>query len=189
MNLDYNKTSTAFKELGFGNFDAMYSQFKADELFEKLETGKVSEQDFFMVLQKVADKPISNEQIISAWCAMLLDFRVKSLDHLKILSKNYKLYLLSNTNVIHFKAFHKIFDTQFGGGFLDDYFTKAYYSHCIGLRKPHREIYEFVVKDAGISAEETLFIDDSFPNLAAAIEMGMKTHLLLPQERIEQLLG
>ena len=140
LNLDYNKTETAFKELGFHNFDAMYTQFKADELFEKLETGKVSEQDFFTVLQKVADKPISNEDIITAWCAMLLDFRAESLDHLKTLSKNYKVYLLSNTNIIHLQAFHQIFEKQFGGGFLDDYFTKAYYSHSIGLRKPHKEV-------------------------------------------------
>lgn len=188
LNLDYNKTATAFKDLGFLNFDAMYSQFKADELFEKLETGKVSEQDFFTVLQKVANKPISNEQIVDAWCAMLLGFRAESLNYLKELSKKYKLYLLSNTNIIHLEAFHKIFEKQFGGGFLDDYFTKAYYSHSIGLRKPHKEVYEFIVKDAGISPTETLFIDDTPGNLPAAAEMGMKTHLFLPQERIEHVL-
>jgi HAD superfamily hydrolase (TIGR01509 family) len=188
LNLDYNKTAEAFKELGYNNFDAMYSQFKADELFEKLEMGKVSEQDFFTVLQKVADKPITDEQLIEAWCAMLLDFRTDSLTYLETLSKKYKLYLLSNTNSIHFAAFHRLFKKQLGNIFLDDYFTKAYYSHCIGLRKPHKKVYEFIVKDAGLVPSETLFIDDSWPNLAEAEAMGMRTHLLLPQERIEQLL-
>ncbi len=189
LNLDYDKTATALKKLGFHNLDAMYTQFKADELFEKLETGKVSNQDFFTVLQKIPDKPISNEQIIDAWCAMLLDFRAESLNYLNELSKKYKIYLLSNTNSIHLEVVHQIFEKQFGSGFLDDYFTKAYYSHVIGLRKPHKEVYEFIVKDAGIVAGETLFIDDSYTNLPAAIELGMKTHLLLPQERIEQLLA
>jgi HAD superfamily hydrolase (TIGR01509 family) len=188
LNLDYNKTAEAFKKLGYNNFDAMYSQFKADELFEKLETGKVSEQDFFRVLQKAADKPITDEQLIEAWCAMLLDFRTDSLAYLATLSKKYNLYLLSNTNSIHFTAFHHLFKKQLGNVFLDDYFTKVYYSHYIGLRKPHKEVYEFIVKDAGFVPSETLFIDDSWPNLAEAEALGMKTHLLLPQERIEQLL-
>jgi glucose-1-phosphatase len=188
LNLDYDKTATAFKELGYDNFDAMYSQFRADELFEKLETGKVSEQDFFTVLQKVADKPVTNQQLTEAWCAMLLDFRTESLAFLETLSKKYKIYLLSNTNSIHFTAFHDLFKKQLGGGFLDDYFTKAYYSHNIGLRKPHKEVYEFIVKDAGLVPSETLFIDDSWPNLAEAEALGMKTHLLVPQERIQQLL-
>ncbi len=188
LNINYKKTADAFKQLSFANFDAMYNQFAADQLFEKLETGKVSTKDFFTVLQKVADKPVSEEQIIEAWCAMLLDFRAESFVALRTLSKKYKLYLLSNTNCIHMDAFHQIFENQFGGGFLNDHFTKAYYSHQIGLRKPGSEIYEFVLQDAGIKAQETLFIDDSWNNLAAAKGLGIKTHLLLPGERIEQLL-
>ncbi len=188
LNIDYNLTAEAFKALGYQNFDAMYSQFKADELFEKLETGKVSKKYFLTVLQKVADKPISDEQLIAAWCAMLLDFRAESLAFLETLSKKYNIYLLSNTNSIHLTAVHNIFKQQLGDGFLDDYFTKVYYSNIIGLRKPHKQVYEFIVKDAGLAPSETLFIDDSWPNLSEAAALGMKTHLLLPHERIEQLL-
>lgn len=70
---------------------------------------------------------------------------------------------------------------------LDGLFTKAYYSHQIGLRKPDAEIFEFVLKDAGITATETLFIDDTSENTTAAAAAGIRSHLLLPGERIEQL--
>jgi putative hydrolase of the HAD superfamily len=188
LNLDYHKTDTAFKDLGFTNFDEMYSQFKADHLFEKLETGSVSEEQFFVILNKAADKPIDKEAISAAWSAMLLDYRKESLDCLKELSKNYQLFLLSNTNILHQRAFYDIYEKQFGRNDFNDHFAKAWYSHEIGMRKPNKEIYEFVLKDAGLIAGETLFIDDSYPNLPPAREAGIRTHLLLPEERIETLL-
>ena len=40
FSIDYKKTEDAFKALGYNNFSEMYSQFTADDLFEKLETGK-----------------------------------------------------------------------------------------------------------------------------------------------------
>lgn len=188
LNLDYGKTSEAFKAMGFVEFDAMYSQFRADELFAKLETGQVTDADFYTVLQKVAPKEISREQLTTAWCAMLLDFRVESLAALDGIRKRYNIYLLSNTNSIHLQAFHRIYEEQFGSGFLDDHFTKAYYSHHMGLRKPDSKIYSYVLEDAGINAAETVFIDDSWINLPPAEALGIRTHLLQPGERIEALL-
>lgn len=187
LNIDYQRTSEAFKDLGFVAFDNMYGQYRADELFEKLETGAISKEDFYTVLQGVAASPIEEEKLGQAWNAMLLDFREGSLQYLKKLSGQYNLYLLSNTNSIHLEAFEKVFEKQFGTGSLDEYFTKAYYSNRIGRRKPNPDIYAFILEDAGINAGETLFIDDSYNNLEAAAAMGIHTHLLKPGEVIEDL--
>ena len=70
---------------------------------------------------------------------------------------------------------------------LDNYFKKAYYSQLIGMRKPEAEIYQYVLKDAGIIAQETFFIDDLSVNIETAQRLGFKTHLLLPDQRIEKL--
>jgi len=187
LDIDYNKTEQAFRDLGFDNFDHMYSQFRADALFEKLETGHVTIDDFYTKLKERASRELTDEQLNKAWCAMILDFRKESLAYLKILSQRYRVYLLSNTNEIHIAALEKQYAEQLGAGWLDDYFHKAYYSSRIGLRKPHKECYEFVLADAGIRAEETLFIDDSYNNIEAAAIVGLSTHLLLPEERIETL--
>lgn len=61
---------------------------------------------------------------------------------------------------------------------IDPLFHKCYYSHLIGLRKPHAEVYEFVLADAGIQAADTLFIDDSLPNIEAAQKLGIDARLL-----------
>jgi glucose-1-phosphatase len=187
INLDYNKTSKAFMALGVDHFDDHFSQFKADELFAKLETGKISEDQFYQAIVPICKARTTKDQVREAWNAMLLDFRVKSLDFLVPLAEKYPLYLLSNTNSIHLAAINKILFSQTGKTTLDGYFTKSYYSHLIGRRKPWPETYRFVLADAGIIASETLFIDDSINNIDAAAALGIKTYHLKACERIESL--
>ena len=47
INLDFVKSTDAFKDLGFPHFENMFSQFKSDQLFEKLEQGMIPEEDAF----------------------------------------------------------------------------------------------------------------------------------------------
>lgn len=187
LNIDYDRTEKAFNELGFEQFKKMYSQYSADAVFAKLETGKISNDSFYEYMIQAADGIIKQEQVTHAWNAMLLDFRITTLDFLTTLEKRYSLYLLSNTNAIHLAAFREILTQQTGLASLEDYFTKAYYSHEVGLRKPNEDIFEFVLKDEGMQASQSLFIDDSYNNVATAKHMGFKTHLLLPGEKIEDL--
>jgi glucose-1-phosphatase len=187
INLDFDRSTRAFAALGFDHFEKMFSQFNANELFEKLEKGTISEDAFYEVLKKAGKKDLTNEQIKFAWNSLLLDFREDSLSFLHALKKDYKLFLLSNTNSIHFDAFNLVLKEQTGLSSLDPLFTKAWYSHLIGLRKPYPEIFEFVQKDAGIQASETLFIDDTIDNIQAAQQLGFNTHHLLATEKIEKL--
>lgn len=55
------------------------------------------------------------------------------------------------------------------------------------MRKPNENIYNYVLRDASIEAEETFFIDDTAPNIETAKRMGFITHLLLPSQRVEHL--
>jgi glucose-1-phosphatase len=187
INIDYKKTERAFIELGFENFEAMYSQFTADAIFEKLETGKISNEDFYEKLISLNNKSITARQIKDAWNEIILAWRVESLDFLETLSPIYKLFLLSNTNAIHHKYFIDSLKTETKRVEIDSLFVKAYYSHEIHFRKPNKDIFEFVAKDARINMAETLFIDDSSNNIDTAKLLGFKTHLLLEGERIENL--
>ncbi len=185
LNIDYNKTSDAFKKLGASDFDSFYSQQGANELFEALETGNITEADFYNTMQEHCWPNTTHEQIQIAWNAILLDFRKESLQFLSQLNHKYNLYLLSNTNSIHQVEFNKIFTRQTGRSNFDDLFSKSYYSHLIHKRKPYASTYTFVLEDAGINVDETLFIDDSKVNIEGAMEAGLKTHWLMPGEKIE----
>lgn len=187
LDIDYQKSIDAFKNRGIDDFEDMFSQFKADELFEKLETGKISETDFYAAIKKRTGHTIVNEEIDQAWNALILSFRKESLEILEKLSADYKLYLLSNTNNIHLKYFKSLFTRETGKPLLDAYFIKAWYSSEVGLRKPGQEIFQFALQEENLVAAETLFIDDTLANIETAQKLGFKTHHLLPTERIEML--
>jgi len=187
LNINYQKTADAFQRLGFEQFNNMYTQYTADEVFSKLETGKISNEDFYETLLSKSTHPISVADLRAAWNAMLLDFRSESLTKLQQLKQQYQVYLLSNTNDIHWQAFQSIFTESTGEATIDDYFHKAYYSHQVGLRKPNADIFEFVAADAGLERAKTLFIDDSYNNIEAAASLGFQTHLLLEGEKMETL--
>ncbi len=185
LNIDFNRTYDAFKDLGVSDLKSQFNLYAADKLFEALEIGAVSEDDFCTALLKKCKPGTSFEQIRNAWNAILVDFRLESLDFLSSLSDKYNLYLLSNTNSIHLTAFHQIFTKQTGKENFDAYFKEAYYSHLIKKRKPFPATYQHVIDLAGIKSAETLFIDDSKLNIDGAKEAGLNTYLLGKDERIE----
>ena len=185
--IDFKKTAEAFESLGFGDFDRMYTQYHVDEVFEKLEIGKISNTDFCEALMQKNKNVLSNLQIIDAWNAILIGWRKNSVDFLQALATKYNLYLLSNTNAMHQQVFLQSFTKETGKKDFNSFFVKAYYSHEINLRKPNENVFNFVAADANIRPEETLFIDDSYPNIDTAKKLGFKTHLLLAEERIENL--
>lgn len=187
IDIDYHRTARAFKKLGVQNFDEQYSQACADKLFEALETGIITDDEFFERMHKYCHPSTTQQQIEDAWNQILLSFRLPGLQFLESIKDKYNLFLLSNTNSIHKKAFYKILENETGFTSLDHYFVKSYYSHLIHKRKPYVATYNFVLSDANLSAAETLFIDDSPVNIEGAKETGLQTHLLLPTEEIELL--
>ena len=57
---------------------------------------------------------------------------------------------------------------------LDDLFDKAYYSHIIRIHKPETAAYKLIIDENGLTADETLFIDDSAANVEGAERAGLK---------------
>ncbi len=58
----------------------------------------------------------------------------------------------------------------------------------MGIMKPDAEIYERVLQDAGLVADETLFLDDNADNIAAAKTLGIQTiHVQKPLTMLDYL--
>jgi putative hydrolase of the HAD superfamily len=180
INLDYQLTYKAFEGLGIKEFTSLYNQFTLTTLFDDLETGKIEPEVFLNEMQRHTAPGTTHQQIVDAWNAMLLDFPLRRLQILQQLRQHYGLYLLSNTNAIHLEAFNRILQDSRGIPSLASFFDKAYYSHLIGLRKPEKETYQFVLEENGLDPAETLFIDDTLPNVEGAKAAGIQTIHLLP---------
>lgn len=137
------------------------------------EVGAISSDVFTQKLKEIYPQATIAE-IVQMWNSILLDFPEYRLEFLEKLSeeKEYRLFLLSNTNDLH------ISDVMVTMG-IDKYnrfknsFEQFYLSHEINLRKPNANIYEFVLQQNGLKAEETFFIDDTKENTDAAKKLGI----------------
>jgi putative hydrolase of the HAD superfamily len=186
LNINYQLTNDAFIRLGVKNFNELYSQFHGSSLFNGLETGHVSTEEFLAEMQQHVPEGVTGEQITAAWNAMLLDFPLQRLQLLQQLRQHYNLYLLSNTNAIHLEAFNRLLQESRGIPSLGSFFDRTYYSHLMGYRKPDKESYLMVMEENGLLPEETLFIDDTLPNIEGAKAVGLQTiHLQAPRTIID----
>lgn len=178
LNIDYQRTIDAFVALGIDDFDAMYSQAAQSNLFDALETGRSTPQEFRDGLRAFLPKGTTDVQIDQAWNALLEDLPAERLQLLDACKQRYGTYLLSNTNSIHYVQYIADLEAVHGLPDMDGLFNKVFLSHEVHLRKPDAEIFELVLRDQGIRAEETLFIDDSIQHIEGAREVGIRAHHL-----------
>lgn len=173
--IDHNLSKLAFEKLGVHHFDQLYGHQIQAEMFGKIETGSISETVFLNYLKQFLPQNTSLKDIEDAWCALLLGFDSRKLDLLKSLAKNYRLFLLSNSNIIHYKRFISELNqlTDFRSLFND-----VWFSHEKGMRKPDREFYLTLLDQHELQAEESLFIDDLESNIEAARNIGIQTYYL-----------
>ncbi|HEX2605912.1 MAG TPA: HAD family phosphatase [Flavisolibacter sp.] len=179
INIDFDRSRQAFEALGISNFQEMFTQHHASNLFQLLERGELSSTQFHERLVKETGLSLSYNNVVAAWNALLLDFPPERLEWLDQVRRKYRVFLFSNTNQIHYDAFTAGFTAMTGRSF-NDYFEKAYYSHEMGLRKPDPESFRFILKEQDLKPEETLFVDDTIKNIEAAQSVGLHTFHVMP---------
>ncbi len=174
IDLEMKRCMDAFKQLGVMDIASQVGQsFKAG-LFYSLEEGRITPAEFREEICRKAGKPLEDKAIDEAWNALLGTIDERKLRLLKKLRLHHSVYMLSNTNEIHFEYMRKnSFDATAGLG-LEDCFDKCYLSHELHLSKPDKAIFEAVLQDSGAKAENSLFIDDNARNIATAARMGFQ---------------
>jgi putative hydrolase of the HAD superfamily len=187
LNIDYKATEQAFIDLGITNFGELYSQMQQNTVFDDWETGKMDRPAFIRAMQEAAaGHNLTEEQILQAWNAMLLDFPLRRLQLLQQLRLHYDLFLLSNTNEIHEAVFNEILMKSHGIPNIGVFFDKVYFSHRVGLRKPGKEVFQRILDENSLQPEQTLFIDDSPQHIETAKSLGIQTVYLEQGMTIEE---
>jgi len=150
-------------------------------VYHQYEKGLMSTDDFINFYH---DKfGIKKTDLVNAWNAILLDFPKRRLTFLKEIaaSKKYRLFLLSNTNDLHIRWVVDSLGKEFYNEFKNS-FEQFYLSHEINFRKPDLEIYEFVLNENNLIANETLFVDDLKENTDSASTLGIHVWNLIPEK-------
>ena len=187
LNIDISKTRDAFHRIGLSQIDELFGLGHADSFFRDHENGRITDEGFIRKILTLLEGKVTEQQVIDAWNALLLDFPPGRIQFIESLKSRYRLFLFSNTNGIHQLAFSELYRRTFPGKTLDELFEKAYYSHSAGFRKPDPEGFLHIISENNLDPRETIFIDDALVNVEAARALGLQGIHLKPGQTIEDL--
>lgn len=154
------------------------------EWMQKYQVGKMTTEEFFSHVASGYHPSITKKELEEAWCAMLLSLPKNRLEMLKRLREaGYQVLILSNTNEAHTAWVHRHFEEI--GLKIGKHVDRVYYSNEIGLAKPDHACYEYVIQDANILPNETIYIDDLEKNVKAGQLAGWTAIQAIGDEWIE----
>ena len=175
IDLDRQRCLDNFKKLGMPDTEVVLDIYHQQDFFQQYEKGLITTAEFRDVIREKIGKPVTDARIDEAWNSFLVNIPTYKLDLLLNLRKDYVVYLLSNTNELHWQwscqhAFpYKTFR-------VEDYFEHIFLSYEMKMAKPDAEIFRRVLDETSIVPQETLFIDDSDANCRTAETLGISTY-------------
>ena len=175
VDLDFKAAINGLQQAGFTNVKEQLLAFDRNGIFQKFELGEITTDEFRTAIRENSIVTLTDEEVDNLWNLMLLEIPREKLELILELRGKYMVYLLSNTNSIHWDYVCKN-AFNYRGFRVEDYFEETFLSYKMHLAKPNKAIFEKVLNDANLVAEETLFIDDSEANCKAAQEVGIHAH-------------
>ena len=175
VDLDFKAAINGLQEAGFANVKEQLMAFDRGGIFQKFEVGEITADEFRTAIRENSTVTLTDEEVDALWNLMLLEIPREKLELILELRGKYMVYLLSNTNSIHWDYVCKN-AFNYRGFRVEDYFEETFLSYEMHLAKPDKAIFEKMLHDANLLAEETLFIDDSEANCKAAEEVGIHAH-------------
>ena len=176
LDLSVDHTIQSFAALSGINKSEVQQVFTTSPGFNDYETGAMDDAAFRNFIRNIYSVQTHDNEIDRCWNAMLRGIPVAKLELLTRLKNRYNVFLLSNTNNIHLSYINNVMIPGITGErSLEQYFHKAYYSHRMGMRKPDAKIYQRVLDENNLLAEQTLFLDDNKLNVEGANSVGIKT--------------
>ncbi len=187
INLDINLCIRNFEKLGVENPEQYIGSYGQAGFFLQWEKGEIDLMEFRNKVREISSGNPTDEEIDAAWCSFLLDVPEHRIKLLLELKKKYRLLLLSNSNPLHIEVNAK---KEFGKYGLDicDVFDKCFISYEMGVTKPDPAIFNRLLSEAGVSAEECLFLDDGQKNIDVAKKLGINSLLTEQGQNLDFLL-
>ena len=173
--LSYENAIRRFEEIGLIDARQHLDAFHQHGIFGDLESGRISAEVFREELSRIIGRQLTMDECFYAWHGYVESVPQRNLDMLlRLRQQGYKVCLFSNTNPFMMQwACSPAFD---GGHHpIDYYFDRLYLSYECKVMKPSPEIFRMMLEGQQSTADETLFIDDSPNNCAAAEVLGIHT--------------
>lgn len=175
ITINYQQAVVRFKALGLKDADRQLDPYEQQGIFGDLESGKINTAEFQSELSRQVGRELTYDECSYAWLGFVQDVPVKKLKTLeKLRHDGYRVILLSNTNpFVSDWVESNCFSSERKP--LGNYFDAEYKSFEQHLMKPDKMFFRRILTQENVLPSETLFVDDSPRNVAAASELGFKT--------------
>jgi len=185
--IDFRKTQHSFTELGINNVESFFAHTGHDPLFDEFEKGDISAAEFRNGIRKITACPhLTDTEIDQAWNTLLIGVPPGNHETLLKVKNRYRTFLLSNNNEIHYSWILNYLKDEYQLESNEGFFEKDYYSHLMGMRKPDKDIFEFVLDTHKLNPSETIFIDDSPQHIKTAKNLGLQTYLMTGEDSLQK---
>mgnify|MGYP002395845748 CR=1 FL=1 len=181
LNIDEHKTIIEFARLSQQTPEEIIATMKLPEhqmVLQHYEMGKINTGQFRQQLSAFAKVQVADKAFDKAWNMVLMDIPLERIKLLKRLKTTHRIFLLSNTNDLHWQHFNQILAETSQLQNFDELFEKTYYSFQLGCRKPDKAIYQHVLQDNNLNPAKTIMFDDLQENLDGAESAGIHTYTI-----------
>jgi len=169
VDFDYNMPAEKIKRRFGLDKRKIHDLFFDSRITRLHDEGRLSSREFYDRVKKMLDIDMSFSEFKKCWNDIF--FENKQVGKLvRRLKKIYKVYLLSNTNKLHFDFIKKKFS-------IIKQFDKLILSYKIGKIKPHPAIYKYALRLANCSPQGAIYIDDRPELVEGARRLGINTIL------------
>lgn len=189
LNYDVEADTRALAEAGLPEYARWHEYPELGIIANGYLNGLISDEEFCTRIDPFCAPGTSDETKFHSMQAVLADIPRERLEALVKLRERYKVYLLSNIN--HLSWEYSLGQFEKAGISPGSCFDKVFLSFEMGMAKPDPQIFLHVLEDTGSKADETLFLDDSSENIAAAAAVGIaayKVPMNSPEEALRSLI-
>jgi len=168
VDIDFNRVLGAWSDLGRVPLATLKNRFQMDENFSRHERGEISDEQFAAKMCEQLDLALSFEQFAAGWQAVFVGVRPEVIKIMhKLREQGDRVVILSNTNRLHCE----FWPTEYPE--VKSAADKIYLSQEMGVRKPEPEIYQRLLNEEDVSAQDAIFLDDNLANIEAARALGI----------------
>ena len=170
--IDIDRTIEGFRERSeLKDFDGRLRS-GGNRLVMLYEKGQINSAEFREAVRESLKLKIDDSLFDRIWNSTLIRKKSGIEQVVEKLKKHTQIYLLSNTNEIHFNHFNPECQELFS------LFDRCFFSYKIGFVKPEPGIFKYVLNDLQAEPSELVLLDDNESNLAAAADAGIEPRLM-----------